>query len=248
MWLKVVLTPPQQRYVTGEPGKLQGRDGVGIVEGSCGYRARGVSIRGKSVSSRNLGYEEDRHVSKRSSNSAPHPPPPPTHTPAAVCHGRARQSSGTEPYLDCSRFLWIAGPRGQYSENIRCIKKPGVHDAGVATSDPLAAVRHGRAMQSSGVDCRRVLWVPGPRGQYSGKIRFIKKPGVQDEGFDTCLNVILGNATGEPGKIHGQDGVGIAEASCGYRARGVSIRGKFVLSRNLKYEEDRHVSKRSSDP
>ena len=30
--------------------------------------------------------------------------------------------------------------------------------------------------------CRRVPWVPGPRGQYSGKIRFIEKPGVQDEG------------------------------------------------------------------
>ena len=28
-------------------------------------------------------------------------------------------------------------------------------------------------------DYRRVLWVPGPRGQYSGKIRFIEKPGVQ---------------------------------------------------------------------
>ena len=51
---------------------------------------------------------------------------------------------------------------------------------------PVAAVRHGRANQTSGTrpcgDCRRVLWVPGPRSQYSGKIRFIEKPGVQDEG------------------------------------------------------------------
>ena len=54
-------------------------------------------------------------------------------------------------------------------------------------------------------------------------------------------------ATGEPGKIYGWDGVGIVEASCEYRARGVSIRGKFVLSRNLRYEEERHVSERSSD-
>ena len=49
---------------------------------------------------------------------------------------------------------------------------------------PLAAVRHGRARQSSGSgacgDCRRVLWIPGPQGQYSGKVRFIKKPGIQD--------------------------------------------------------------------
>ena len=29
-------------------------------------------------------------------------------------------------------------------------------------------------------DCRGVLWLPGPRGQYSEKIRFIEKPGVQD--------------------------------------------------------------------
>ena len=49
---------------------------------------------------------------------------------------------------------------------------PGVSSAGC----PPAAVRHGRARQS----CRRVLWVPGPRVQYSGKIRFVEKPGVQD--------------------------------------------------------------------
>ena len=51
---------------------------------------------------------------------------------------------------------------------------------------PLAAVRHGRARQTSESgpcgDCRGVLGVPGPRGQYSGKIRFIEKRGVQDEG------------------------------------------------------------------
>ena len=50
----------------------------------------------------------------------------------------------------------------------------------------LGAVCHGRARQSSGTgscwDCRRVLWVPGPRGQYSGKIRFTEKLGVKDEG------------------------------------------------------------------
>ena len=37
---------PQQRYATGEPGKVYGRDDVGIIEGSCWYRAGGVSIRG----------------------------------------------------------------------------------------------------------------------------------------------------------------------------------------------------------
>ena len=48
---------PQQWYTKGEPSKFQGQDRVGIVEGSFGYRALGVSIRGKSVLSRNLGYE-----------------------------------------------------------------------------------------------------------------------------------------------------------------------------------------------
>ena len=42
---------------SGTPGKLQSRDRVGIVEGSWGYRARGVSIRGKFVLSRNVGYK-----------------------------------------------------------------------------------------------------------------------------------------------------------------------------------------------
>ena len=51
---------------------------------------------------------------------------------------------------------------------------------------PPAAVHPGRARQCSGTGpcgyCRRVLWVPGPLGQYSVKICFIEKPGVQDKG------------------------------------------------------------------
>ena len=53
---------PQQRYATGEQGKAQGRDRLGIVEGSREYRAHCVSIRGKFVLSRNPGSKlEDRH-------------------------------------------------------------------------------------------------------------------------------------------------------------------------------------------
>ena len=63
---------PQQRYIPGEPGNVQGRDRVGIVEGSCGYRARGINIRGKFVLSRNPGRRAGggggRHVAKRSSD------------------------------------------------------------------------------------------------------------------------------------------------------------------------------------
>ena len=40
-------------------------------------------------------------------------------------------------------------------------------------------------------DCRRVLWLPGPRDQHSGTIRFIEKSGVQVEGVAMWLNVVL---------------------------------------------------------
>ena len=60
---------------------------------------------------------------------------------------------------------------------------------------PPAAVHPGRARQCSGTGpcgyCRKILWAPGPRGQYSGKIRFIEKSGVQDEGVAMWLNVVL---------------------------------------------------------
>ena len=42
-------------------------------------------------------------------------------------------------------------------------------------------------------------------------------------------------ATEEPGKVQGPDRVGIV-GSCGYRARRVNSRGKFVLSKNLGYK------------
>ena len=49
---------------------------------------------------------------------------------------------------------------------------------------PLAAVRHGNARKSSGTGTCWIVevssGVPGPWGQYSGKIRFIDKPGVLD--------------------------------------------------------------------
>ena len=48
---------PQEPHATEEPGKVQGRDHVGIVEGSCVYLAHGVSIRGKFVLSRNPEYK-----------------------------------------------------------------------------------------------------------------------------------------------------------------------------------------------
>ena len=51
---------PKQRYAREEPSKAQGQDRKGIVEWSCGYRARLVSIRGNFVLSRNSGYKTRR--------------------------------------------------------------------------------------------------------------------------------------------------------------------------------------------
>ena len=51
-------------------------------------------------------------------------------SPAAVCHGRARQSSGPGPCGDCRRFLWLPNPQGQYSGKIRFIEKPGYKTMG----------------------------------------------------------------------------------------------------------------------
>ena len=75
------------------------------------------------------------------------------------------------------------------------------------SSDPPTAVRHGRGRQCSGTrlcgDCRKVMLVPGPRSQYSGKIRFIAKYWVQDEWVTTWLKLVLNSryAMEEPCKI-----------------------------------------------
>ena len=49
---------PQQRYASEESGKVQGRYRVGIVEESCVYLARGVSIRGIFVWSKKPGVQD----------------------------------------------------------------------------------------------------------------------------------------------------------------------------------------------
>ena len=43
---KTCVGCPQQRHATEESGKIQGRYRVGIVEGSCVYLTREISIRG----------------------------------------------------------------------------------------------------------------------------------------------------------------------------------------------------------
>ena len=92
---------------------------------------------------------------------------------------------------------------------------------------PLAAVRQGRARQTSGTrpcgDCRPVLWVPGPRGQFSGTIRFIEKPAVQDEGVTMCLNVFVTPASLPRSQTSGTG----PSASYGYYSPLCHTRGRY---------------------
>ena len=72
---------------------------------------------------------------------------------------------------------------------------------------PPAAVCHGRARQSSGTgpcgDCRRVLWVPGLWGQYSGKIVLSRNPGYKTRGGGVAMwqNVVLTRVTYSKSKL-----------------------------------------------
>ena len=100
---------------------------------------------------------------------------------------------------------------------------------------PPAAVHPGRASQCSGTGpcgyCRRVLWVPGPRGQYSGKIRFIEKPGVQDEWGRHVAKRSSDTRVAYPQvNVQVTDLVRVVGIVAPFAPRGFSIRGKFVLS------------------
>ena len=122
----------KQRYATGEPDKVQGRGRVGIVEGSCGYRARGVSIRGQFVLSRNLGYK---------TRMAKHRSEPHVAYPEVQVHVRdqVRVVGSVAAFAqrrdDTQRKSVFSSPRGKWAW-------------GTCTGCPPAAKRHGRARQS----------------------------------------------------------------------------------------------------
>ena len=100
---------------------------------------------------------------------------------------------------------------------------------------PPAAVHRGRARQCSGTGpcgyCIKVLWEPGPLGQYSGKIRFIEKPGVQEEGGRH-----VAKRSSDPRvafsevNVQVRDLMRVVGIVVPFTPRGFSIRGKFVLS------------------
>ena len=100
---------------------------------------------------------------------------------------------------------------------------------------PLAAVRHGRARQTSesgpSGDCRGVLGVLGPRGQYSGKIRFIEKRWVHDEGGRQVAKHSSDPRQAYPEvELQRRDLVRVVGIVAPFAPLGVGTRGKFVLS------------------
>ena len=80
---------------------------------------------------------------------------------------------------------------------------------------PPAAVHPEGARGCSGTglcgNCRRALRVPGTRGQYSGKISFIEKHGIQDEG----VRHVAKRSSDPPGSLPRSQCSG-PSTSCGY--------------------------------
>ena len=79
--------------------------------------------------------------------------------------------------------------------------------------------------------CRRVLSVPGPASQNSGKIRFIKKPGIEDEGGRHVVKRSSDPLVDHPDvKVQVRDLVRVVGIVAPFAAMGASTRGKFVYS------------------
>ena len=113
--------------------------------------------------------------------------------------------------------------------NVRFIEKPGVQDeAGVRhvakrSSDPQVAYPEVKVQVR---DLVRVVGIVAPFAQCGISIRgkfVLSSLRVQLGTGDICRVP----TAGEPGKVQGRERVGIVEESCGYRARGVSIRRKL---------------------
>ena len=172
---------PQQRYATGEPGKVQGWDRVGIVEWSYENRARGVSIWGKFVLFTKLGYKTRgcHHVAKRSSDS------------------RVAYPEVKVQVRDLVRVVGIVAPfaprgvsiRGKFVvSDIKWAQETcaGCPEQMYATGGPgkvQGRYRVGIVERSCGYRTRRVsVW---------GKFVLSKSPGHKTRGVAMWLNVVL---------------------------------------------------------
>ena len=173
---------------------------------------------------------------------------------AAVHHGSARKSSGTGPCRNCQRALWLPAPRCQYfGENLFYLKL-GIQDEGdrhvtKRSSDPRVGYPEVKVQVR---DLVRVVGIVAalPHGMWAGSVpgekSFYRAPGAKWAQEISARYPQQRCAQGEPDNDQGRYRVGIVEGSSG-----VSIRGKFVLSKiwdTRRGGGDRHVTKRSSDP
>ena len=213
--------------------KVQVRDVVRVV----GLVALRGSVFGKNSFYRAPGVNRHRR------------PVPGAHSSGSPRESQAKFRGGAVWGL--KNVLWVPGPRCQYSGLIRFIGKPGVEEQGVlgvsirgkfVLSTNLGYKRSGVAMwlnvvltngfpkASQSLDmgpcasCGYCCLLCPTWAQYSGKIHFIEPQGGKwaQEACAGCPKQRY--ATGEAGKGQGRDRVGIVQGSCGYRARGLSIR------------------------
>ena len=155
---------PQQRYATGEPGKVQNRDRMGIVEGSCGYRTRGISIRGKFVLSTNPGYKT-KHVAKR--NSDPRVAYPEAKVKVRDLGRVVGSVAAFTPWVSILGEDFFFRATGCKRAQETCARCP---QQWYATGEP------GKVQGRDRVGlCRTVLWVLVPRCQYSGDNSFYRE-------------------------------------------------------------------------
>ena len=106
-----------------------------------------------------------------------------------------QKTSETGPSPSCGYCCPLCHTGGRYPGKIIFNEPLEVngHRRSVPGAPSIGTSRESQANFKDGAvwGCRKVQWVPGPRGQYSGKIRFVEKSGLQDEGLAMWLNVIL---------------------------------------------------------
>ena len=173
-------------------------------------------------------------------------------TEAAVRHGKARQTSDPRPCGNCRRVLLVPGPWGQYSGTIRCIKKRGVQNevgyhVDKRSSDPRQAYPEVKLQRRELVRVVGIVapFIPpwaGTRGKF-----VLSSPRGEIGLGDVCRVPLAAVRHGRAGQTSESGLCGDCRRFCGYWILGVSVRGKFDLSRNVGCKT-RGVTKNKSDP
>ena len=165
-----------------------------------GTGARGVSVRGKFVLSRNLGYKTKR----------------------LAMWLNVVQTPGSLPRSQCSVLLPPSFCRETRGTKLGC------RHVAKRRSDPRVAYTEVKVQVRDLAQVVGIVVPFAPRGVSICGNTFYRAPGCT-WAQETCVGCPQQRyASGESGKVQGWDRVGIVEVSCGYWARGISILGKYV--------------------